>query len=254
MSPQKTASGDASRPSGNRRQQLAAESARAERDRRIRRRLGFGLLAASLAVILFAGIWLGVSAFQSRSSQPTASEGSWTVGVGSAGAPVRVDVYQDFMCPYCGQFEQVNGPVLARLVDQGMVRLEIHPISFLDQLSEGTEYSTRSANAFVTAAQADPGTVLDFNSALFANQPAEGSPGLTDEQLADVALSAGIDPTVVDTFTEMAYEDWVEDGTEQAFADGVTGTPTILVDGEQFSGDILTAGPLEAAIRAAEGA
>lgn len=251
MSQKNSSPGPGDRRSGSRREELAAQTARAERDRRIRRRASFGLLGAALAVILFAGVWLGVSASRSRSADPAAAGGDRTIGVGQTTAPVRVDVYQDFMCPYCGQFEQVNGPVLAGLVEEGVVRLEIHPIAFLDQLSQGTKFSTRAANAFVTAAQASPEDALDFNAALYANQPAENTPGLTDEQIGQIALTVGIDQAVVDTFPDMQYERWVKEGTQQAFDDDITSTPTILIDGEQFTGDILSQGPLEQQIRTA---
>lgn len=241
-----------SHPTGSRRQQLAAQNAQAAGDQRIRRRIRLTLIIAAVAAVLFAGIWVGTSAITSRpSADATSGEGTWTIGVGEATAPVRVDVYQDFMCPYCGRFEQANGETLAQLVDEGTVRMEIHPMSFLDAASNGSEYSTRSANAFVTAAKADPEHTLDFNAALYAKQPAEGSRGLTDEQIAQLALGAGIDQAVVDTFTDMQYEDWVKEGTKDDFASGITGTPTVMIDGETFSGDLYTPGPLATAIETA---
>ena len=60
-------------------------------------------------------------------------------------------------------------------------------MSFLDRTSQGARYSTRAANAFVTVAQADPDRILAFNRALYDNQPAEGTTGLTDAQLATLA-------------------------------------------------------------------
>lgn len=241
-------------PTGNRRQQLAAQAAQAERDRTIRRRVGLALLVAVLAAAIFAGVWLGGSAISSHSTAATASSGAQDNGiitVGSATAPVRVEVYQDFMCPYCGRFERANGDDVAHLVADGTVRLELHPLSFLDPSSQGSQYSTRSANAFVTAAKADPQHILAFNSALYANQPAEGTPGLTDQQLAQLAVGAGIDPAVAGSFTAMTYRGWVQDGTTKAFADGINATPTIRINGTTWTGDPYTPGTIKAAIQAA---
>lgn len=239
-----------SHPTGSRRQQLAAQTAQAERDRKIRSRIRLGLILAAVLAVVFAGVWIGTSALNSRQAADSGAtpEGGTTIGVGQESAPVRVDVYQDYMCPYCGRFEQANGEALAQLVDQGTVRMEIHPMSFLDSASQGSRYSTRSANAFVTAAMAQPEHALDFNAALYANQPAEGSRGLTDEQIAQLALGVGIDQAVVDSFPDMQYERWVKNATNAAFDDGVTGTPTVRIDGETFEGDLYSPGPLEAAI------
>jgi len=237
-------------PEGSRRAQLAAQTAREQRDRTIRKRIRLTLIVATVAAVLFGGIWIGGSAIGSRpAAGDTAAD--LTVGVGETTAPVRVDVYQDFMCPYCGQFELANGDDLRQLAEDGTIRLEIHPLNFLDSLSQGTKYSTRSANAFVAVAEADPAHVLDFNRALYVNQPAENTPGLTDEQIAQVALGVGIDQGVVDTFTDGAHETRIQEATQAALADGVTGTPAVMIDGEQFQGDIYSSGPLEAAIRAA---
>ena len=244
-------------PTGSRRDELAAQTARDTRDRRIRRRVGLILAATATAVLVFTGIWLATTgpaspAATTATSGPTASgKDTWTIGVGQVDAPVRVDVYQDFMCPYCQRFEQANGPGLKQLVDAGTIRLEIHPMSFLDRTSQGARYSTRAANAFVTVAQADPDRILAFNRALYDNQPAEGTTGLTDAQLATLAQDVGVAPSVTDTFGQLSHEQWVADGTQADFASGVTGTPTVLIDGKPFTGDLLTADALRSAIETA---
>lgn len=244
-------------PTGSRRDELAAQTARDTRDRRIRRRVGLILAATATAVLVFTGIWLDTTGPASPAAT-TATSGStasgrdtWTIGVGQVDAPVRVDVYQDFMCPYCQRFEQANGPGLKQLVDAGTIRLEIHPMSFLDRASQGARYSTRAANAFITVAQADPDRVLAFNKALYDNQPAEGTPGLSDAQIATLAQAAGISRSVTDSFPQLRHAQWVTEGTQADFDSGIQGTPTVLIDGKPFTGDLLTASALQAAIRAA---
>lgn len=258
--PNKNPSTPAPNPSpGSRRQELAAQNAKAAREHRIRRRVGLTLMAAVAATVVVAIAWITVSAPPTNPDPGTAAavpgsaggSDAWTVQVGQADAPVRVSVYQDFMCPFCGRFETANGEELKRLVAEGTVLLEIHPMSFLDQASNGARYSTRTANAFVTAAKADPDSVLAFNSALYASQPPEGSAGLTDAEIAQLALAAGVDDSVVATFTQMANADWVAQGTQADFDSGITGTPTVLIDGQVFGGDLYNTGPVTAAIESA---
>jgi protein-disulfide isomerase len=167
---------------------------------------------------------------------------------GKADAPVTLDVYLDYMCPYCGQFERANGAEIARLVTDGTVHLKLHPLAFLDRASNGTQYSTRAANAIATTADRSPDSLLPFNNALYGNQPEEGSSGLTDAQIADVALKAGVPQSTVDAFDERIFVPWVTASTDAAFKSGITGTPTVKINGTQFTGDLYTVGPLTQAI------
>lgn len=171
--------------------------------------------------------------------------GGWVdIGDGS----VTVSVYFDYLCPACGAFEEANGAALEQLLQAGEVTVELRPMSFLDQLSADTRYSTRAANALATVVDADPGHAWAFHRALYANQPQEGNEGLTDQQLADIAREVDVPDRVSATFVEGRFEDWVAERTKVAFADGVEGTPTILVDGERFEGDPYQTASLVAAV------
>jgi protein-disulfide isomerase len=173
------------------------------------------------------------------------------IPVGRADAPVTVHIYYDYMCPACGAFEAANSKELDRLVADGTARVELHPIAFLDRLSSGTQYSTRSASAVAVVADAAPDSVWAFHTALYQHQPAEGSEGLTDQEIADVASGAGVPAAVVDRFADGTYQPWVASVTREAFASGVEHTPTIKINGDVFDGDAFTVGPLTRAIESA---
>src|SRR5665647_2050584 len=87
---------------------------------------------------------------------------------GAAADAVVVSVYVDYMCPYCGQFEAVNGPTLDQLRGDGTIIVEYHPVSILDEASLGTAYSTRAAAAAALVADQAPEAFVAFNTALFA--------------------------------------------------------------------------------------
>lgn len=176
------------------------------------------------------------------------------IAVGDDTAPVTVTLYVDYMCPACGAFEEANGPELDRLMEAGTVQLDLRPISFLDRASNGTQFSTRAANAIWTTTDASPNDVWAFHKALYADQPEEGSDGLDNDRIAAIAEDAGVPADVVDTFTDYRFGSWVADFTEKAFEDdGVEGTPTILINGETFEGDAYSVGPLTEAIEKAAG-
>ncbi|WP_106816574.1 DsbA family protein [Microbacterium timonense] len=153
----------------------------------------------------------------------------------------RLDTYVDFMCPICNQFEQTYGAEIEGMVDDGSITLGIHPISILDGQSSGTQFSTRSANAAYCVAAADPDAALPFLQAMFENQPAEGSKGLTNSEILDIAAGVGV--TGIDTC--------VNDGTYAGFVTAMTaetpiqpgsqgiGTPTVAVNGEVIANSSL---------------
>ena len=184
---------------------------------------------------------------------PSSGTAAGALVTGAANAPVTVAVYLDYLCPYCARFEKANAAELERLIAAGTVRLELHPLAFLDRLSAGTRYSTRTANAVATVADAVPDKVLAFHKALYDGQPAENGPGLTDDEIAAVAAGVGLDTAVTDRFRLATFEPWVTAGTQAAVDDGVSGTPTVRINGKAFTGDLYTAGPLTKAVETAAG-
>lgn len=152
-----------------------------------------------------------------------------------------LDTYIDFMCPVCNQFEQLYGPDILTLVDDGTITLGIHPIAILDGQSQGTQYSTRAANAMYCVAVADGEAAVPFMQAMFKNQPEEGTPGLTDAQILEIASGAGVDG-IDACVNDGKYSQFVGEMTEktpiQPGAGGI-GTPTIVVNGEVIKNSTL---------------
>jgi protein-disulfide isomerase len=71
---------------------------------------------------------------------------------------------------------------------------------------------------------------------LFENQPAEGSAGLSDGKLADLAAEAGAKSSSVESgIKDRTFEQWVTNVTDKASKDGVTGTPTVSIDGKTLN-------------------
>jgi protein-disulfide isomerase len=233
----------------------------AERKRRQRKRvLGIGGLIIGglvVAIVVSLIVTTGKSPQSPAAADkplvtPVSATPNGAFVLGNATAPVKLEVYLDYMCPFCGRFERANGTEIDKLIADGTVRLELHPLSFLDRMSNGTRYSTRTANAIVTVAEKAPDTLLAFNAALFANQPEEGTAGLTTDDIARLAREAGVPTEVVNTFEVGTYEPWLAQATEGAFSSGITGTPTVKINGNVFKGDLYNVGPLTEAIRSAK--
>jgi protein-disulfide isomerase len=194
------------------------------------------------------------SATASKVTVPTtAVDGGTAFAVGDG--PVVVDLYEDFMCPICHEFETESGATLKQLAAAHKVTLRYHPIAILDRASNGTEYSTRSAGAAAAAAQG--GKFIEYHDVLYANQPAENSNGLTDAKLIDLGKSVGLTSSAfADAVNGKTYTAWATQVTGTAAANGVNGTPTVKVAGKvvaEATGGPPSPATLTSAVTAAAG-
>ncbi|MGH4025256.1 MAG: DsbA family protein [Pseudonocardiaceae bacterium] len=157
----------------------------------------------------------------------SATEAGDGVVVGSG--PVPVDTYIDFQCPFCRQFELASGATLTNLVRDGLISLIYHPMNFLDPASTN-RYSTRAAAS--SGCAADGSRFAEYAHVLFVNQPPEGGPGLTDDELITLGATAGLDEAQFGACVRNGtYLSWPSYVTERAVARGVNGTPTVFVAG-----------------------
>jgi protein-disulfide isomerase len=166
-------------------------------------------------------------------SKPTQGQAANAPGVAASakGEPVKVVMYIDFICPICKQFEDTYGSKLTQERNDGKITLEYRPLGFLDQQST-TNYSSRAAAAAAAVANSAPDKYGDFVNALYAQQPSEGSAGLTDQKLKDIAKGLGAD--ISQAVDDKTYRPQVKYDTQLAASSGVSGTPTVFVDGKQW--------------------
>ncbi|WP_340540511.1 DsbA family protein [Nocardioides sp. GXZ039] len=195
------------------------------------------LMIAGVAVVVLA-ILGGVFYFVSRSNDVEATDAGsskYGVTIGSKDAPHTLVIYEDFLCPACGALEEATGERLTKLADEGKVLVEYRPFTLLDRFGP---YSAESASAFgVVLEESGPEIAKKFHDILYANQPAEDAesfPG--SDWLIEKAVEAGADEAAVRPGIEEGENDWAKEATKEAFEAGVQGTPTVLLDGETFTG------------------
>jgi protein-disulfide isomerase len=243
----------------NRREQQRRElEERLARETKARRQRNV-IAGVVVAVVLAAAVGIGLAVQGDRSAPAAGDPGvAAPAGVSAGGvpgafvvgnpdAPVTVTVYEDFQCPACKQLEQLTGPTLAGLRDAGTVKVAYHPIAFLDEAST-TDYSSRALNAAACLLDQHPEGFQQLHDALFAEQPAEGTAGLTDARLTELVAAAGA-PGATACLSDRQFGDWVRQVTEQSSVDGVRQTPTVRVNGKDV--DNPTPDGLTAAVRAA---
>ena len=158
------------------------------------------------------------------------------IALGSSSADRVLETHIDFMCPFCGEFERSWGAAVADAVDDGSLQLRISPVRFLDAQSKGTEYSSRAAGSLYCLADEDPDAVLPYMAALYADQPEEGEPGFTDDELVGFAADQGVSSSAFkNCVTERPYQDLIEQLTSNVPVNpqsGKRGIPAVTLDGE----------------------
>lgn len=223
-----------------------------------------GLACLGLLAAVVIGL-IGFALFRAQPSDPVSGrapmpDGSQTAPPGVAdGQPYLelstatdgpvVDVYLDFLCPHCATFAENNGSDLQELAEAGTITLRVHPRPMLDANSSPAGYSGRAANAAVCAYAEDPALWFPVEEALFDEQP--GAEGLTDQELTEVVTDAGASDAVGECITAGTYLPWIQDVVEPQARESTQGTPTVLIDGVQYTGAIDQPGALREAIEAA---
>jgi protein-disulfide isomerase len=139
-----------------------------------------------------------------------------------------VDIYEDFQCPICQQFEGLNGEYINSLITEKKAAVRFNILSFL-----GTE-SVLAANA--AACSNDEDKFLDFHLGLYANQPgAENSGEWSADRLIAIGAASGL---TSDSFKscvkELKYEGWVAKVAEAGSKAGVNSTPTVFINGKEI--------------------
>jgi protein-disulfide isomerase len=204
------------------------------------RRLGLGTVTA-LAVI--GGLAL-IAVLVLTRPQPAATPTSAVISaavpaglvsdgftLGKAEAPVTIDVYEDFQCPACMRWGRDVFPSLAgKELADGRARLVFHGYAFI-----GPESRDAGRAAWAASRQ---NRFWDYWATLYANQGLHENGGaFTRERLFAMADAIGLEPTLFGLDYESdAANLAVTNGIAAARGAGVESTPTILVNGERFTG------------------
>lgn len=158
-----------------------------------------------------------------------------------------VSIYMDFLCPGCGSVHRELDPTLIAMMDAGQINLDLHFMAFMDSLSTD-DYSTRAANAALTIVDNDddPGHLLTFVSNMYASdfQPQEGDAyvPVSDDQIREQAIAAGVSEDVADKMATDKYTEWLDavdtytPKREELFntsgsLKGSMSTPTLTING-----------------------
>jgi protein-disulfide isomerase len=219
-----------------------------ERERRRKRNLWTAAIAVGALAIAAVVGWFIYSGGKTAVVHTPAHANAAGNGIVSGSGPVPVEDYVDFLCPHCKVFHDEATATLNRLVQENKITFTQHPVAYLDSYSTN-QYSTRASAA--SGCAADQGKFEEFAALLFANQPPEGSAGPTDDELISMGTTIGLTGAFAQCVRDKRYVTWAKKVSDDAAEAGVTGTPTVLVNGQKVQA---SAAAIVAAVNVAGGA
>jgi protein-disulfide isomerase len=149
--------------------------------------------------------------------------------MGDPDAPVVIEVWEDFQCPYCQRFSfEIKPSLVETYVQTGDVLLVFRHLAFLGDESQWA--------AVAASLAADQNMFWPFHDYLFANFNGNESGAFHIDRLLEMGEAVGLD---MDLFREglmleNARERWAEIeavSRMEAYAQGINATPTVVVNG-----------------------
>ena len=151
--------------------------------------------------------------------------------LGSPNAKVKILVFEDFQCPICKEFTNSVEPQLdaSTYITSGQVSYTFMQFPFIDDNSL-TKESHQASNASMCALE--QGRFWDYHDILFANQGTENGGSFNNKRLQAFAESLGLNMTQFNQcFNADKFSAEIEADYQQGVSMGVTGTPTVFVNG-----------------------
>lgn len=210
--------------------QRAREQARVERESRERRKRMMLFAGAAAAVAVVALIVVGAISRGDNfvNVRPDVNRDGKTLG--DPTAPVTLQAWEDFQCPYCKQANQdALSQVIRDFVQSGQVKIVYRHFAFLGDES--------SLAAQASEAAAEQGMFWEYHDALFAAQAGENRGAFSSSRLKQMASNVGLDRAVFDAALDSGkYKSVVQAETSEGRKLGLDSTPVFFVNGVKIEG------------------
>lgn len=155
---------------------------------------------------------------------------------GSIGAKITIVEYADYGCPLCRSVE----PALQQFIAEAPNKRRL---VWKDVASESLGIESLNASMAARCAQ-DQGKFWEYHDVLMSS-----SLSFTAERLSNIATQLELDSqTFENCMAQGVARPIVQHTTEEALALGITGTPTLFINGVEYTGAI-TVEALEQAVR-----
>ena len=150
--------------------------------------------------------------------------------LGSSNAKVTVVEYADYECPFCEQFfKTVFSDLKTKYIDTGKIKFVYQDFAFLGPDSNTAAEASHCA--------ADQNKFWQYHDYLFSNQGPEGSGWATADHQKQFASTLGLNTSQFNSCLDGGkYKQEVLDETAAGRSYGVSGTPTVFINGTPIVG------------------
>jgi len=195
--------------------------------------LGFMTLGAALLVLVFIYPQLkGVGELVTPAPSLEAPRDG--LSIGNPDAPALIEAFEDLQCPACKSFTENTEPLIIQyLVLEGKARFVYRHYPFLDG-PDATSVGESDQAANATMCANEQGKFWEMQAMIFANWNGENQGNLNNRRLEGMAEAVGLEMTAFNScFGENKYEDEIQADFDLGNEMGVTGTPSVFVNGEK---------------------
>ncbi len=149
--------------------------------------------------------------------------------LGSADAPVTIDLYSDFQCPICRRAELMLKSLAAKFIDTGKAKVVYHNFAFIGNESVRAAQAAECAN--------DQGQFWTYATHLFDNQTGENVGAFSDANLKRFAQELKLDTAAFDACLDSnKHAALIQQELEQGRALGIKATPSFFLNGQFIEG------------------
>lgn len=217
-----------------------------ERDRTREKRRRVLIVSAAVVGVLGLAAVVGVIAANSGGKESSDKAGPVVppagalpgdkpaIPQGRPDAPSTLEVWEDFRCPACAQFESVMRDSIHQLEASGGLKAQYHLVTIIDS-NLGGSGSLRAANAAACAQGA--GKFTAYHDVLYRNQPPETDDAYAkNAKLIELAAKVpGLDTPEFRTCVEDGTHDgWVKKSQDAFRKSDFRGTPSVLLNGQSI--------------------
>ena len=183
-----------------------------------------GIVAVMVALALI--VLVGLPAAATDRAKATGNT------LGEANAPVTMEVYADFQCPACGQFDRTSlKEIEDKYVKTGKVKVVFNHYAFIGDESIRAAEASECAN--------DQGKFWEYADTLYNNQAGENQGAFNDAKLEGFAQQLGLNMVqFTKCMSERPHLSKVQTSTQSGSQRGVNSTPTLFINGQLVRGAI----------------
>lgn len=197
------------------------------------RLLTIGLIIAGAALLVFAFVWPSIRPVaQVVSVDPGTHPNADDNSIGDPNAPLLVEEFSDFQCPFCERFHEETEPLLRQYyVDTGKVRFVYRSMGNWVSGNIGGGRTESQDAALAAYCAGEQNKFWEMQAHLFANVLGEDAGSFTDQR--NKAIAEQVEGLDMDQFNSCydsgKYEDRVQQDMADGQAAGVNGTPGFII-------------------------